>query len=69
MDVLKKHLGQIFFAVFVAVLGVLCGVLPYFAMAKIVEHIAAGKINFMIYKEPILIILCGLLGSVIFHEI
>lgn len=69
MDVLKKHLGQIFFAVFVAVLGVLCGVLPYFAMAKIVENIAAGKINFMIYKEPILIILCGLLGSVIFHEI
>lgn len=66
---LKKHFGQIFLAVFVAVLGVLCGVLPYFAMAKIVEHIAMGNTNFLVYKAPMLIILSGLLGSVIFHEI
>ena len=69
MDILKKHSGQIIVSVFVAVLGVFCGVLPYFAMAKIVEYIAGGDANLMAYKMPILIILCGLLGSVLFHEI
>lgn len=69
MDVLKRHFGQILIAVFVAVLGVFCGVLPYFAMAKIVEYIAGGDISFPVYKMPIIVILCSLLGSVIFHEI
>ncbi|EHI55521.1 hypothetical protein HMPREF9333_01236 [Johnsonella ignava ATCC 51276] len=69
MNILKKHSGQILTSVFVAVLGVFCGVVPYFAMAKIVEYIAEGNKNFAIYKTPVLIILCGLLGSVIFHEI
>jgi ATP-binding cassette subfamily B protein IrtA len=69
MIVLKKHFGQIFIAVFIAMVGVFCGVLPYFAMAKIVEYIANGNIELMVYKAPVFIIMLGLLGSVVFHEI
>lgn len=69
MEVLKRHIGQISFAVLVAVLGVFCGVLPYFAVAKIVEHIAGRTVDFTVYRTPILMITGGLLGSVIFHEI
>lgn len=69
MDVLKKHSGQILLAIFVAVLGVFCGVLPYFAVAKIVENIAGTNLDFSVYQIPILVVIGGLVGSVIFHEI
>lgn len=69
MDLLKKHIGQILIAVIVAVLGVFCGVLPYFAIAKIVENIANGNIEFSNYQILILVVLGGLFGSVVFHEI
>lgn len=69
MDLLKKHIGQILIAVVVAVLGVFCGVLPYFAIAKIVENIANGNIEFSNYQILILVVLGGLFGSVVFHEI
>lgn len=69
MDVLKRHAGTITLSVLVAVLGVFCGVLPYFATAKIVEHIAGGLTQLSAYTVPIAVILGGLLGSVIFHEI
>lgn len=69
MDLLKKHIGQILIAVVVAVLGVFCGVLPYFAIAKIVENIANGNIEFSNYQILILVVLGGLFGSIVFHEI
>lgn len=69
MSILKKHVGQIVMSVLVAVLGVFCGVLPYFAVAKIVEAIASGVTDWTVYKSPVLIILLGLLGSVIFHQL
>ena len=69
MNILKKHVGQIVVSVLVAVLGVFCGVLPYFAVAKIVEAIASGVTDWAVYQSPIFIILLGLLGSVIFHQI
>lgn len=69
MVIMKKHLKQICMAIFIAILGVCCGVIPYFAMAKIVENISNGNMEFSIYKLPILLIILGLLGSVIFHQI
>ncbi len=69
MDILKKHFGQISVSILMAVIGVFCGVLPYFAVAKMVEYIANSNTEWMIYKTPILIILVGLLGSVVFHQI
>lgn len=36
MDVMKKHTGQIILSIFIAIIGVVCSVLPYFAVANIV---------------------------------
>lgn len=69
MGVLKKHTGKILVSVLIAILGVFCGVLPYFAVAKIVEQIAGGNIAFSAYKIPVIVMVGGFLGSVIFHEI
>lgn len=38
-------------------------------MAKIVEYIAAGHTDVVLYKTLALMILLGLVGSVVFHEI
>lgn len=69
MEVLKKHIGQILSSVIIAVIGVFCSVLPYFALAKITQNIAISNTDLEFYIRPILLILGGLIGSVIFHEI
>lgn len=69
MEVLKKHIGQILSSVIIAVIGVFCSVVPYFALAKITQNIAINNTDLEFYVRPILIILGGLIGSVIFHEI
>ena len=52
-----------------AVIGVFCSVVPYFALAKITQNIAINNTELEFYIRPILLILVGLIGSVIFHEI
>ena len=69
MEVLKKHIGQILSSVIIAVIGVFCSVVPYFALAKITQNIAISNTELEFYIRPILLILVGLIGSVIFHEI
>lgn len=69
MEVLKKHIGQILSSVIIAIIGVFCGVVPYFALAKITQNIAISNTDLEFYVRPILLILGGLIGSVIFHEI
>ncbi|HGA4355367.1 TPA: ABC transporter ATP-binding protein [Streptococcus agalactiae] len=69
MEVLKKHIGQILSSVIIAVIGVFCSVVPYFALAKITQNIAISNTDLKFYIRPILLILGGLIGSVIFHEI
>lgn len=69
MEVLKKHIGQILSSVIIAIIGVFCGVVPYFALAKITQNIAINNTDLELYIRPILLILGGLIGSVIFHEI
>lgn len=69
MEVLKKHIGQILSSVVIAVIGVFCSVVPYFALAKITQNIAISNTDLEFYIRPILLILGGLIGSVIFHEI
>lgn len=69
MDVMKKHTGQIILSIFIAIIGVVCGVLPYFAVANIVTEIANGSTGFMVFSKQIMIILFGLLGSVLFHTL
>lgn len=69
MEVLKRHIGQILSSVIIAVIGVFCSVVPYFALAKITQNIAISNTDLEFYIRPILLILGGLIGSVIFHEI
>lgn len=69
MEVLKKHIVQILSSVIIAVIGVFCSVVPYFALAKITQNIAISNTDLEFYIRPILLILGGLIGSVIFHEI
>ena len=69
MEVLKKHIGQILSSVIIAVIGVFCSVVPYFALAKITQNIAISNTDLEFYIRPILLILGGLIGNVIFHEI
>lgn len=69
MEVLKKHIGQILSSVIIAVIGVFCSVVPYFVLAKITQNIAINNTDLEFYIRPILLILGGLIGSVIFHEI
>lgn len=69
MEVLKKHIGQILSSVIIAIIGVFCSVVPYFALAKITQNIAISNTDLEFYIRPILLILGGLIGSVIFHEI
>lgn len=69
MEVLKKHIGQILSSVIIAIIGVFCSVVPYFALAKITQNIAINNTELEFYIRPILLILSGLIGSVIFHEI
>ena len=69
MDVMKKHTGQIILSIFIAIIGVVCGVLPYFAVANIVTEIANGSTGFMVFSKQIMIILFGLVGSVVFHTL
>ena len=69
MEVLKKHIGQILSSVIIAVIGVFCSVVPYFALAKITQYISISNTDLDFYIRPILLILGGLIGSVIFHEI
>lgn len=69
MDVVKKHTGQIILSIFIAIIGVVCGVLPYFAVANIVTEIANSSTGFMVFSKQIMIILFGLVGSVLFHTL
>lgn len=69
MEVLKKHIGQILSSVIIAIIGVFCSVVPYFALAKSTQNIAINNTELEFYIGPILLILGGLIGSVIFHEI
>lgn len=69
MNVIKNHFSQILAAVLLAMIGVGCGVLPYFAMARIVTQLAAANTTLSAYRGPIGMILLGLLGSVVFHEL
>ena len=69
MEVLKKHIGQIISSDIIAVIVVFCSVVPYIALAKITQNIAISNTDLEFYIRPILLILGGLIGSVIFHEI
>lgn len=69
MNYLKDNIGKIIFSVIVAILGVACNVLPYFAIAKIVTLLINGTKDINGFMPLFFMALGGFVGGVIFHEI
>ena len=69
MDIVKKHIGRIIFPVIVAILGVACGILPYFAIASIVTQLINDVTDYRVFLPYIGLIFAGFAGSIIGHSI
>lgn len=69
MNYLKDNIGKIIFSVIVAILGVACNVLPYFAIAKIVTLLINGTKNINSFMPLFFMVLGGFVGGTVFHEI
>lgn len=69
MNILKGHYKQVFFSVIAAVIGVFFSIIPFFAVSKIVTLIIEKKINFEYFTPLLGVVVIGLLGKNIFHQI
>lgn len=66
---LKKHTGTILFSVITAVIGVACGVVPYFALAAILSQLLSGVRDYQAFVLPLVYIVVGFAGAIMFHTI
>lgn len=69
MDILKGHKSKIFAAVFIAIIGVGFGVIPYFSVAAIINNLVAKNSNLNNYYPYIFAVFLGFMASILFHEI
>ena len=69
MDILKKHIGAIIFSVVVAIIGVACSIVPYFAVASIVTQLINGVTDYRIFLPYAGLIFAGFAGAIIGHSI
>jgi len=69
MDILKKHIGAIIFSVVVAIIGVACGIVPYFAVASIVTQLINGATDYRIFLPYAGLIFAGFAGAIIGHSV
>ena len=69
MDILKKHIGAIILPVLFAIIGVACGIVPYFAVASIVTELINGVTDYRVLLPYAGLILAGFAGALIGHSI
>ena len=69
MDIIKKHIGAIIFSVVVAIIGVACSIVPYFAVASIVTQLINGATDYRIFLPYAGLIFAGFAGAIIGHSI
>lgn len=69
MDILKGHKSKIFAAVFIAIIGVGFGVIPYFSVAAIINNLVGENANLNNYYPYIFAVFLGFMASILFHEI
>ena len=69
MDILKKHIGAIIFSVVVAIIGVACSIVPYFAVASIVTQLINGATDYRIFLPYVGLIFAGFAGAIIGHSV
>lgn len=64
-----KHRSMMLLSVIMAILGVVCGILPYFLTGSIIKELLSGSKNFGAYLTPLIIIAVLWLGKSLFHAI
>ncbi|MCU9533680.1 ABC transporter ATP-binding protein [Streptococcus sp. CSL10205-OR2] len=69
MELLKRHVGRVSLSILMAILGVAFGVLPYFAIANIINYLVIHQTDTSYYFLQIGLILLGFLGNLLCHEI
>ena len=69
MDILKKHIGAIILPVLFAIIGVACGIVPYFAVASIVTELINGVTDYRVFLPYAGLILAGFAGALIGHSV
>lgn len=69
MNILKGHYARTVFSMLMAMVGVAFSILPYFALAGIINFIIQGNFEFSVFFRPVILILAGLMGKVVFHQI
>ena len=69
MDILKKHIGAIILPVVVAIIGVACSIVPYFAVASIVTQLINGATDYRIFLPYAGLIFAGFAGAIIGHSV
>ena len=69
MHYIKGTIGNIAFSVILAIAGVFCGIVPYFATAKIVTELINGTREISAFSVYFMMILLGFTGSILFHSI
>ena len=65
----KGHAGGYVASVLIAILGVACGILPYFAISKIVALLFEGVKDLQSYLIWLALIIAGFTFQIIFHNI
>ena len=65
----KPYHGKFIGSIILAVLGVVCQMVPYFCVAHIVTMMLSGEQNFSRYVTAGIIALCGYFGKVLFSSL
>ncbi|MGP1455544.1 MAG: ABC transporter ATP-binding protein [Treponema sp.] len=69
MDIIKKHIGAVIFPVVVAIIGVACGMVPYFAVASIITQLIHGVTDYRAFLPYVALIFAGFAGAIIGHSL
>ena len=69
MDIIKKHIGGIIFPVIAAIIGVACGIVPYFAIASIMTQLIDGTSDYRVFVPYVGLVFAGFAGAIIGHSV
>ena len=69
MDIIKKHIGGIIFPVIAAIIGVACGIVPYFAIASIMTQLIDGTSDYRVFVPYVGLVFAGFAGALIGHSV
>lgn len=67
MNLLKNHIGKVVSSVLAAVISVGCGVVPFFAIAKIITLITEECRDIDAFIPLVVMVFLGFLGALVFH--